>query len=194
VLLGLGDGRFAAQQRFGTGDSPLSVAVGDLDGDGAQDLAVANGGSNGDLDDDVSILINQRNADDDGDGIGDDEDVCPDTVIPEPVPTHHLGVNRWALVNEDDIFDTTPPPGGGNGPGYEFTLEDTAGCSCEQIIDELHLGQGHVKFGCSTGAMLQWMQTVSDEDPGGGGNDTNSIFERNWRLPANGTVHIEPGR
>ena len=48
---------------------------------------------------------------------GDDEvDLCPDTVIPESVPTNNLGVNRWALVDEDLSFDTTAPPGGGNGP------------------------------------------------------------------------------
>jgi hypothetical protein len=118
----------------------------------------------------------------DADGIGDDEDVCPDTTLPESVPTHHLGVNRWALVDDDDIFDTTPPPGGGNGPGYEFALQDTAGCSCEQIIDELGLGQGHVKFGCSTGVMLEWIGSVDDDDR----RDNTTIFEQDWRDPDRG--------
>jgi len=52
VLLGAGDGTFAPEQRFGAGDSPRSVAVGDLDGDGVPDLAVANATS-----DDISVLL-----------------------------------------------------------------------------------------------------------------------------------------
>ncbi len=97
----------------------------------------------------------------DGDGVLDNADVCPDTVIPEGVPTQRLGVNRHALVDEDLIFDTTPPPGGGNGPGDVFTTTDTAGCSCEQIIDALGLGEGHRKFGCSVGVMREWVRQVT---------------------------------
>ena len=52
VLLGAGDGTFAAEQRFGAGDGPFSVSIGDLDGDGVPDLAVANAFS-----DDVSVLL-----------------------------------------------------------------------------------------------------------------------------------------
>ena len=92
-------------------------------------------------------------ADLDQDGVLDEEDLCPGTEIPESVPTHHLGVNRWALVDGDSTFDTTPPPGGGGGPDFAFATDDTRGCSCEQIIEALALGWGHTKFGCSTGAM-----------------------------------------
>ena len=52
VLLGNGDGTFAAQRRFAARSLPQSVAIGDLDGDGNPDLAVANASS-----DDVSILL-----------------------------------------------------------------------------------------------------------------------------------------
>ncbi|MCH8046527.1 MAG: VCBS repeat-containing protein, partial [Planctomycetes bacterium] len=52
VLLGLGDGTFAAPVRFAAGDRPGSVAVADLDGDGALDLVTANRYS-----DDVSVLL-----------------------------------------------------------------------------------------------------------------------------------------
>ena len=57
ILLGDGAGHFSAARSFGAGGYPLSVAVGDFNGDGKQDLAVANSAS-----DDVSILL--------GDGTG----------------------------------------------------------------------------------------------------------------------------
>ena len=49
----IGSGSFAAKQDFTTGTNPISVAVGDLDGDGKPDLAIANQGSNK-----VSVLRN----------------------------------------------------------------------------------------------------------------------------------------
>ena len=99
--------------------------------------------------------------DSDGDGVLDSVDVCPATVIPESVPRRRLGVNRWALVDDDGNFDTTPPRGGGRGPGLSFTIDDTGGCSCEQIIQALDLGKGHSKFGCSTSAMEAWVALVN---------------------------------
>jgi endonuclease/exonuclease/phosphatase family metal-dependent hydrolase len=104
--------------------------------------------------------------DSDQDGVTDDLDVCADTVIPESVPTEYLGINHFALVDGDGQFDTTLPSGGGPrgrvvGPGYSFSISDTAGCSCEQIIAAADLGQGHVKFGCPLGEMLEWVELVN---------------------------------
>jgi hypothetical protein len=100
--------------------------------------------------------------DEDGDGVMDWDDVCPETVIPEGVPTVRLGTNRWALVDEDGTFDTTHP--NGNGPGFMFDIHDTAGCSCEQIIEASGLGNGHRKFGCSNSAMMDWIAFVAGAD------------------------------
>src|SRR5207244_1578193 len=44
VLLGHGDGTFAARTDFGTGIDPVSVAISDLNADGRPDLAVTNNG------------------------------------------------------------------------------------------------------------------------------------------------------
>jgi len=52
-------------------------------------------------------------ADADGDGVLDDNDFCPGTMLPEAVPTKRLGTNRWALVDDDFEFDTTAPEGKG---------------------------------------------------------------------------------
>ena len=55
ILLGNGDGTFAAAVNFAVGTEPWSVAVGDFNGDGKADLAVADAGSDGG--DSVSILL-----------------------------------------------------------------------------------------------------------------------------------------
>ncbi len=117
--------------------------------------------------------------DTDGDGVFDFADVCPDTVIPEGVPTQSLGQNRYALVDGDGIFDTNPPPGGSP---YTFTIEDTAGCSCEQIIEELDLGNAHTRFGCSVERMLFWVDSVG-----------NSV-ENNIKAPGTKKPLGRPGR
>ena len=87
----------------------------------------------------------------DDDGVPADMDLCPATVIPEVgVPTKGLKNDHHALVDGDLFFDTEEP--NGNGPGSEtsFTIFDTMGCSCEQIIEALGLGNGHRRFGCTT--------------------------------------------
>ena len=98
--------------------------------------------------------------DSDGDGVLDPDDICPDTSIPEGVPTVNLNPNHWALVDDDFDFDTVSS-GEGRGPGRGYTTTDTAGCSCEQIIEALDLGIGHTKFGCSISAMDEWVELVN---------------------------------
>ncbi|MGB7453209.1 MAG: hypothetical protein WBM36_13870, partial [Lysobacterales bacterium] len=97
--------------------------------------------------------------DSDGDGVTDDADFCPGTVIPEAAPTKQLRTNRFALVDDDRVFDTKDP--NGVGPEASFDIFDTAGCSCEQIVVEQGLGNGHLKFGCSLGAMKNWVEQVT---------------------------------
>ena len=99
-------------------------------------------------------------TDTDGDGVADDADVCPGTVIPEAtVPSNRLLVNRFALTDGDTNFDTVAP--NGPGPGRSYDTEDTGGCSCEQIIDALGLGGGHARFGCSISAMDEWIASLN---------------------------------
>jgi hypothetical protein len=93
--------------------------------------------------------------DGDHDGVCNDDDVCPGTVLPERVPTDELGTNRFADLDGDRIFDTRSPDG--MGPGRTYTIAGTGGCSCEQIIEALGLGEGHRKHGCSIGAMDDWI-------------------------------------
>ncbi len=100
--------------------------------------------------------------DEDADGVPNDLDVCPGTEAPETnVPTKgSLGSNRWALLDDEDplVFDQASPQAGAK---RSYTLGDTAGCSCEQIIEAQGLGKGHTKFGCSNGAMKVWVEWVN---------------------------------
>jgi hypothetical protein len=61
-------------------------------------------------------------------------------------------------VDGDGAFDTVTPKG--KGPNRAYSVEDTAGCSCTQIIEAQGLGAGHVKFGCSISAMDDWVSLV----------------------------------
>ena len=138
----------AASNAFGMG-----VA---LDGDTAIIGATGNDNNNGPYS--GSAYVFRLGPDDsDGDGIDDDQDVCADTIIPESVPTNHLGVNRWALVGRWHVRHEPASRRRWRTWTSSSQLQDTAGCSCEQIIEAMALGWGHTKFGCSTGAMLQWI-------------------------------------
>lgn len=114
-----------------------------------------------------NVMIDQETSgpdDGDGDGVLDEDDFCSETVAPEEnVPSRRLGTNRWALGEDDEgnfVFVTTRPKG--KGPNRSYTTEDTAGCSCEQIIDALDLGSGHTKFGCSISAMDDFVQLMAN--------------------------------
>lgn len=69
-------------------------------------------------------------GDEDGDGIQNSSDLCPDTYVPEEVPSEGLLFNRFALTHNEFAFREGP-----RRRVSEFTLSDTHGCSCEQLID-----------------------------------------------------------
>lgn len=101
------------------------------------------------------VLQLECTLDEDGDGIEDALDECPGTELSDldaGVPSNGLGVNRWADLNGDGVFETT----GSNPTGRAYTFEDTAGCSCAQIIDECAYGNGHTRNGCSHSVMDWW--------------------------------------
>ncbi|MDD5041083.1 MAG: hypothetical protein PHX87_00165 [Candidatus Peribacteraceae bacterium] len=69
-------------------------------------------------------------ADDDGDGISNAQDFCPGTYTPESVPTEFMLFNRYALMGTTGIFREGPRK-----IVSSFSLSDTRGCSCEQLVD-----------------------------------------------------------
>ena len=101
----------------------------------------------------------------DDDGVNDDADICPATMIPESVPTRRLGFLRYALTDGDFTFDTRTFHG--RPPWFSFTTTDTGGCSCEQIIDAWGLRSRHTKYGCGVGVMLIWSAIVKWQEYAG---------------------------
>jgi predicted extracellular nuclease len=99
-------------------------------------------------------LVVRVTADPDADGVPIGADLCPGTVLPEAVPTRMLLPGHYALVDGDTVFDTVETGLSGRLPVY--TTTDTAGCSCEQIVEALHLGAGHLLHGCNRGVMERW--------------------------------------
>lgn len=147
-----------------------------------------------------NLYVNSLQAcypDTDNDGVRDLADLCPGTVIPEGLPTEGLGINHFALIDGDTVFDTTLPAG--IGPGRSYTTEDTGGCSCEQIIAEQGLGKGHTMFGCSISAMDDWVALVtgaSKRDDNGSVAEVAAeapeeyMLESNYPNPFNPTTSI----
>lgn len=95
--------------------------------------------------------------DEDEDGVPDDVDFCPGTVLPESVPTVRLLPNHFAMTTTGPDFTTNAP---GQGARESFTIDETRGCSCEQIIDHLGLPDAHRRNGCPIGIMRSFIQSL----------------------------------
>ncbi len=109
--------------------------------------------------------------DSDNDTIFDDADQCAATSIPETTPAKGLKPNYYALLGGDDLiakttFDSIDSPY--SREKRDFTIEDTAGCSCEQIAEKRGAGNvptGALKHGCSLGLMKKWIRHVKYDEP-----------------------------
>jgi predicted extracellular nuclease len=132
-----------AQHARGNADAPFALAD-----DGTTSLRSS--------DHDGTVLFLTTDLDEDG--VTDNLDACSETRIPENVPGIRLNPNHYALVDGDGTFETTAPPGkAGRMPS--FTISDTRGCSCGQILDQVGAAEGGERsFGCSPGTMKNWVE------------------------------------
>jgi hypothetical protein len=115
--------------------------------------------------------------DEDGDGICDPDDFCLGSVADDPI---RLGVNRFAniIVGGDPDFFETNKRGRAD---KTFTTEETQGCTCAQIVEDLPLNDeeqakldaggtlrdGHEDFGCSSSIIEDWLAFLEDEGADG---------------------------
>lgn len=93
--------------------------------------------------------------DEDGDGVLNTDDQCPETVADNPLII--LGINRW--IWDGDSWETTTSEG--KKPSKSFDMEYAYGCSCNQILSRMRgiPGKGfsgHYKYGCSQGILENW--------------------------------------
>jgi len=132
-----------------TGPTNVYVGLEVCDDDSDCDIAIAL----------IRVLPRVVEQDTDKDGVIDELDNCAATVIPESVPTSNagLGKNRWRLDNPDGSFSQAEPQSGSK---FSFTTADTGGCSCKQIVDAAGLGIGQLSRGCSTSAILNWIDSL----------------------------------
>lgn len=148
----------------------------DLDNDGAGDVCDPDDDGDGYEDDmdNCPVVANDQadfdmdgvgdacDADADGDSVDDVADLCLSTAPSDTdagVPSKRLGKNRWADIDGDGLFDTS----GKNPTGRYYTIDDTAGCNCAQIIEACGYGQGHTKHGCSN-SVMDWWTGSSDRE------------------------------
>jgi predicted extracellular nuclease len=153
-------------------DGTVVFVMSDFDADGVADdadncrttanadQANADGDPAGDACDSCPNVASEEQGDADGDGLGDACDACAGTVVPEGAPRLALLPKRYALVDGDRVFDTFRFPR--NAP--VFTLDDTRGCSCEQIVDALGRPSRQLLFGCSLRTMLEWVGGAAPSD------------------------------
>lgn len=99
-------------------------------------------------------------GDSDNDGVCDYEDMCLERE--EDTPTEGLGVNRWIWNGNGIEWTKGDVPGKGKGPQESFTMKDTYGCSCFEILDKIKEKTGsdltgHYKFGCSKSIIEDWI-------------------------------------
>lgn len=97
----------------------------------------------------------------DDDGVLDAEDKCLGTIA--DVTDVKLGVNRHVFYG-GEYFTTLVPAkkGAFTEVDSEFSIVDTYGCSCEQILDNMVSAtgfdfEGHYKFGCSKSILEDWI-------------------------------------
>jgi type II secretory pathway pseudopilin PulG len=84
------------------------------------------------------------NEDIDKDGVKNKHDMCAGTVLPEDVPKEYMSFGRYALTTSKGpgtpVYRTGPRKKVG-----EYTLKDTRGCSCSQLLNAVE-DKGYHRF------------------------------------------------
>ena len=57
-----------------------------------------------------------------------------------------------------------PVCGPGNDPSIVYSMTETKGCTCEQIVGKMGAGEGHLKKGCSPSLMEEFTGISHEPD------------------------------
>jgi len=94
--------------------------------------------------------------DSDNDGVPDAQDMCPNTTT-DAAAKKRLLVWHYADTDGDSVFETRNRPGG-QILHSSYTLNQTRGCTCSQILDNKPgKDAGNTAFGCSEDIMKRWI-------------------------------------
>ncbi len=124
-------------------------------------------------------------CDNDNDDVSNIDDLCPGTVV--DTPDLGLGVNRHVWYS-DEYFTTLIPGKKPRQTDSSFSIADTYGCSCEQILEKLatitHKDyEGHYKYGCSKSVIEDWINlkqvNMCEKDP-----------DNNWQCKEEGATGV----
>lgn len=100
--------------------------------------------------------INFYLPDSDSDGVPDGEDVCADSVADNIA----LNPNQYAQNTDFGPFEVGP----NNDQSIVYDMTTTKGCTCKQIVEQLGVGKGHIKKGCSPSVMEEWTGISAEPD------------------------------
>jgi hypothetical protein len=99
------------------------------------------------------------NDDDDADGIGNSADLCLGTIIDKP---QDWGVNRYVWLGVDTFIVLQSEKGDKNQVQSEYTITQTKGCSCADIVrastDRNLDKNNNLIGGCTKGTMDGWIK------------------------------------
>ncbi len=90
--------------------------------------------------------------------MSDSLDLCADTLLPEKTPSFGLAESRYAVLDDSGVFSTAMSDG--NIRHGALTLDDTAGCTCAQLIEAMGLGASHQRYGCTEFALQEWISSL----------------------------------
>jgi len=124
---------------------------------------------------------NACDTDNDNDDVSNTGDFCPNTPEVAETFSSPYGVHRWYWDGQEWKQQSNKQVKGNHDP---ISIEDTYGCSCNQILNVLNsagLGEfgGHYKFGCSTSILEDFNKDLGDGDLDG------KYFVETVSVPAN---------
>lgn len=107
------------------------------------------------IDDDCNGIIDD--VDVDGDGMN---DCTEDDCLGSTADNIELNPNQYAQNINFGVFEC----GSNNDASVVYSMVETKGCTCTQIVEKLDAGEGHLKKGCSPSLMEEFTGLSSEAD------------------------------